>query len=136
MGTGHEAATEAAEQGFDESEFERALVLSQCEADEREGAVEWAIAFEAAERRRADGGRGGGSPPYRWCAAPGGMRVVCMECMDALGPPSHVLIPCGHVCVCAACAERCTDTTRECPICREPVREAFRAFGLPTVYGF
>ena len=74
--------------------------------------------------RGGDGGRGGGSAPA--VAVP--PQAECVVCMDAA--PSHMLIPCGHVCVCAACAERCLETTRECPMCREPVREAFQAFNL------
>ena len=51
-------------------------------------------------------------------------------CMDA--QKSNVLIPCGHVCVCAACAERCTETTGECPVCREPVQQTYRVYLCET----
>lgn len=42
--------------------------------------------------------------------------VICLE-----GKPTHVMIPCGHVCTCSrACADSCGS---KCPICREVIRE-------------
>ena len=68
------------------TEFERALILSQREAgeaDEREAAEEWAIAFEAAEAAREV--EAAVPPP----AVP--HEAECVVCMHA--PPSHILTP-------------------------------------------
>ena len=52
---------------------------------------------------------------------------VCVVCMDA--PKQHVMVPCMHVCVCEACAQRLLDAqTPHCPVCRTPVRETARVF--------
>ena len=108
-------------------ELERVLAISQSQADEREAAAEWAAAVEAAEAADVEAA----APPEAAALPPVvPHEAECVVCMDA--PPSHILIPCGHVCVCAACAERCTDITRECPICREPAQQAIRAYCPPN----
>jgi len=43
----------------------------------------------------------------------------CVICMDQL--KSHTMVPCGHRCVCEACADRITDEGETCPICRAAV---------------
>lgn len=47
-------------------------------------------------------------------------EMICRVCMD--NPFNVVLVPCGHLAVCASCAERCKD----CPICRRPIRGTVR----------
>ncbi|XP_048339052.1 baculoviral IAP repeat-containing protein 7 isoform X1 [Sphaerodactylus townsendi] len=47
---------------------------------------------------------------------------ICKVCMDK--DVSIVLIPCGHLVVCAECAPN----LRRCPICRGAIRETVRAF--------
>jgi len=42
----------------------------------------------------------------------------CAVCMDA--PNTHVLVPCGHKCVCAGCSERIRERGH-CPMCRAAV---------------
>ena len=42
---------------------------------------------------------------------------LCVVCL--LEPADHVLLPCGHVCVCKACAA----LLMECPICRANISE-------------
>merc|ERR1712098_367062 len=44
----------------------------------------------------------------------------CAVCMDS--EKTHVLVPCGHRCVCQACGDElnATDDLRKCPMCREP----------------
>ena len=42
----------------------------------------------------------------------------CTVCLDALN--THVLVPCGHKCVCATCAEA-VRAHGHCPICRTPI---------------
>ena len=49
----------------------------------------------------------------------------CVVCLDA--PKSHVLGPCGHICVCEACAER-IQVGDSCPVCRKEVAAKFRVY--------
>ena len=52
---------------------------------------------------------------------------MCVVCFDA--PKDHIIVPCGHMCVCASCAEQLTKTrTPTCPVCREPIRETVKVF--------
>jgi hypothetical protein len=38
-------------------------------------------------------------------------------------------VPCGHQCVCEACAEQLTNTrTPMCPVCREPIIQTMKVF--------
>jgi hypothetical protein len=54
-------------------------------------------------------------------------ETLCVVCFDA--PKDHIIVPCGHQCVCAACAEQLTKTrTPTCPVCREPIRETMKVF--------
>lgn len=41
----------------------------------------------------------------------------CAVCM--VSRTSHVFVPCGHLCVCAACAGAIQKTNRRCPLCRK-----------------
>ena len=43
----------------------------------------------------------------------------CVICMDQR--KSHAMFPCGHQCVCEACADQITDKGETCPICRAAV---------------
>jgi len=53
------------------------------------------------------------------------LKDECVVC-NALGldgePPTHALVPCGHLCVCFSCAKTCT----RCPICRTPSSTAVK----------
>ena len=52
---------------------------------------------------------------------------MCVVCFDA--PKDHIIVPCGHQCVCASCAEQLTNTrTPTCPVCRGPIRETMKVF--------
>jgi hypothetical protein len=54
-------------------------------------------------------------------------ETQCVVCFDA--PKDHIIVPCGHQCVCGACAEQLTRTrTPTCPVCREPIRETVKVF--------
>ena len=46
------------------------------------------------------------------------MAGECTVCLDALN--THVLVPCGHKCVCAGCAEK-VRAHGHCPICRTQI---------------
>jgi hypothetical protein len=53
-----------------------------------------------------------------------GSDFNCKICMDK--SIEVVLIPCGHLCLCAACADSMRDKT--CPICRTAVRQQVNVF--------
>ena len=50
---------------------------------------------------------------------------LCVICIDTA--KTHVLVPCGHACVCAACSEMLGDPGL-CPVCRSDVAMAMRVF--------
>ena len=51
-------------------------------------------------------------------------RESCVVCLDE--DKSHILIPCGHQCVCGPCGERLAQNP--CPICRRAVTMAVKVF--------
>ena len=54
-------------------------------------------------------------------------ETQCVVCFDA--PKDHAIVPCGHQCVCARCAEQLTKTrTPTCPVCREPIIQTMKVF--------
>ena len=50
---------------------------------------------------------------------------LCIVCLEALR--THVLVPCGHQCVCEGCSSTLV-RTGTCPLCREPCQMAIRVF--------
>ena len=87
---------------------------SIAELVEHREAVEKAIAQEDTKRSAAAAG------PEASEAA------ECVICMDQR--KNHVLVPCGHLCVCQACADRIMAEGETCPICRTAVREAVAVY--------
>jgi hypothetical protein len=54
-------------------------------------------------------------------------ETQCVVCFDA--PKDHLIVPCGHMCVCAECAEQLNKTiTPTCPVCREPIQQTVKVF--------
>ena len=54
-------------------------------------------------------------------------ETQCVVCFDA--PKDHAIVPCGHQCVCAGCAELLTNTrTPTCPVCRDPIQQTVKVF--------
>ncbi|XP_074630303.1 tumor susceptibility gene 101 protein-like [Acropora palmata] len=49
--------------------------------------------------------------------------IVCMELKK-----DSVLIPCGHLGICFKCANRCKETSKTCPVCREKIIEVHRVY--------
>ena len=47
---------------------------------------------------------------------------LCVVCL--VEPADHVLLPCGHVCVC----KRCAALVKTCPMCRADVSERKRVY--------
>jgi len=68
-----------------------------------------------------------GVPPAAPAPQSDAEETQCVVCFDA--PKDHAIVPCGHVCVCEACAEQLTKTrTPMCPVCRGPIRETMKVF--------
>jgi hypothetical protein len=60
-------------------------------------------------------------------AAPQDEETLCVLCMDA--PKDHMIAPCGHQCVCEACAEKLKKARHAlCPFCRTPINATFKVF--------
>jgi hypothetical protein len=58
---------------------------------------------------------------------PDAEETMCVVCFDA--PKDHLIVPCGHQCVCARCAEQLTKTrTPMCPVCRGPIQQTVKVF--------
>jgi hypothetical protein len=58
--------------------------------------------------------------PRRQCAAHSPHCVACLE------PATHIMIPCGHFCICLLCSDQLS--TPGCPVCRTPVTQITRVF--------
>jgi len=70
---------------------------------------------------QAELGSGSGRPH------PDAEETMCVVCFDA--HKDHIIVPCGHMCVCASCAEKLTKTrTPTCPVCREPIIQTMKVF--------
>jgi hypothetical protein len=66
-------------------------------------------------------------PPAAPAPHPDVEETLCVVCFDA--PKEYIIVPCGHQCVCEACAEQLTKTrTPMCPVCRGPIRETMKVF--------
>ena len=51
----------------------------------------------------------------------------CCVCLDEA--KSHAFVPCGHLCVCAGCAESIMSSLKkECPSCRGPAAHVVKIF--------
>jgi uncharacterized protein YndB with AHSA1/START domain len=50
----------------------------------------------------------------------------CVVCLSRA--KTHVFLPCGHLCACAACSEKAMQTTSCCPICRRHTDKTHRVF--------
>ena len=60
-------------------------------------------------------------------------EVLCVVCMDA--PKQHIILPCGHQCVCETCAKefkpktvKKRKTRKDCPVCRAKIDQTIRVF--------
>ena len=54
-------------------------------------------------------------------------EALCVVCMDA--PKNHVVLPCLHQCLCAACAQQLQEQgAQSCPVCRTPIERIGQVF--------
>lgn len=56
--------------------------------------------------------------------------MECGLCMER--PKNTVNVPCGHVCFCDPCRLAAGKTIKTCPVCREPIAQIIKLFGLPS----
>lgn len=49
--------------------------------------------------------------------------MLCAVCLEE--PRTNIMVPCGHVCLCARCAQQ---NWAECPMCRAPTTMVMRAY--------
>ena len=58
------------------------------------------------------------APPA--AASPSSEALALGQCVVCFAQPlTHTFIPCGHMCVCAACAESVFERSKRCPICTQ-----------------
>lgn len=55
-------------------------------------------------------------------------REDCVVCMA--DGKTHLLAPCGHVCVCGNCSQVLLMQYANCPICRTPISAAYKVFNV------
>jgi hypothetical protein len=61
-----------------------------------------------------------GVPPAAPAPHPDAEENMCVVCFEE--PMDHIIIPCGHQCVCGACAEALKrEAHPACPLCRDPI---------------
>eukprot|EP00929_Paragymnodinium_shiwhaense_P091518 TRINITY_DN51434_c0_g1_i1.p1 TRINITY_DN51434_c0_g1~~TRINITY_DN51434_c0_g1_i1.p1 ORF type:complete len:784 (+),score=64.15 TRINITY_DN51434_c0_g1_i1:297-2354(+) len=75
-------------------------------------AISLSMAADSAATETADSANGNGA---------------CCVCLDA--GASHVIVPCGHQCVCGSCVRGLTS----CPVCRGPIHQSIRVFASGVV---
>ena len=107
-----EARQEASRRQHEEEKRLQQKQLDELEAFAAEDEGDWT----AAEGKAGDGG-GGEAKEDSEC-------VVCME-----QEKTHIFIPCGHKCVCKACADVVMkDVGAKCPLCRKKASQVYRVF--------
>jgi hypothetical protein len=120
-----QARTEQAERARAAAEEAAAAAAVKALAEEAAAAKRQQLEQEMealdARRRQVQAELGSGTPQT------GAEETMCVVCFDA--PKDHIMVPCGHQCVCGACAELMTKArTPTCPVCREPIRETMKVF--------
>jgi hypothetical protein len=115
------AAEEEAVKAGVEAVAEAAAAAERLQMEERLAA----LALEAQQIQARLGGSA--VPPAAPAPHPDAEETMCVVCFDA--PKDHAIVPCGHICVCEACAEKLTKTRKPtCPVCREPIQQTMKVF--------
>ena len=50
----------------------------------------------------------------------------CPICLN--GIKSHIIVPCGHKCLCEACSHKIKNNNEKCPICNNKVENIYKVF--------
>jgi hypothetical protein len=67
------------------------------------------------------------SPHQAGSAGPPRTTAECVVCLTR--PPSHVLVPCGHLVLCPPCTMTVLESkTRQCPVCRSTIERGVEVF--------
>jgi hypothetical protein len=112
------AATEAERLRLEE---EVAAITLRMQSDARR------MQRDALRLQQAQAQLGSNVPPAAPAWHPDAEETMCVVCFDA--PKEYIIVPCGHQCVCARCAEQLTRTrTPTCPVCREPIIQTMKVF--------
>ena len=103
-------------------------------------------AFKARQQRKGEAPTGPAAAARVVASSGGGAApaspevddaTLCVVCMDA--PKTHLLLPCGHKCLCAGCAPDYAEgedgdgwqrvgSRPTCPMCRQPARMVTRVW--------
>jgi hypothetical protein len=128
-----QAKTERAERARAAAEEAAAAAAVSAEAEAEAAAERLRLEEELAtldtrrQQVQAKLGSSSVAPPAAPAPHPDAEETMCVVCFDA--PKDHAIVPCGHVCVCASCAEQLTKTrTPTCPVCREPIQQTMKLF--------
>jgi hypothetical protein len=127
-----EAADTTVEQLRAEQEAVEAAAAVAAVAERLRLEEEVAYHTQRLEEARAQLDTSGVPPPPAAAAsapspAPHDEETLCVLCLDA--PKDHIIIPCGHQCVCEACAEKLKKARHPlCPFCRTPINSTFKVF--------
>ncbi len=69
-----------------------------------------------------------GVPLVQIASEPSAQTLIVVSA-PVVSRKDHIILPCGHQCVCKGCAEQLTRTkTPTCPLCRRAIRETTRGF--------
>jgi hypothetical protein len=130
------AVAERARVAVEEVAVKAAAEVAAVEASERQQLQERLAALTLGMQRDAMEvqqvlarlGSSVGPPPPPPPPALQDAETLCVLCLDA--PKDHIITPCGHQCVCGACAEKLKRVKRNpaCPICRGPINATFKVF--------
>jgi hypothetical protein len=53
-------------------------------------------------------------------------RWLCVVCLEA--EKSVALLPCRHLCMCAACTRSIMASSKQCPVCRTGIADTYEMF--------
>jgi hypothetical protein len=111
-----EAKAERAREAAEEAAVEAAVAAA--EAAKRQQLEEELAALKlSVQQVQAELGSGSGTLQLD------AEETLCVVCMDA--PKDHIVLPCMHICACAACAQLLRD---RCPVCRGPIQHIAQVF--------
>ena len=115
------ATEEAAAAAAVKATAEAAAAVERLRLEEQAAAITLRMQSDAQQLQQVHAQMGSSVVP------PDAEETMCVVCFDA--PKDHIIVPCGHQCVCARCAEQLTKTrTPMCPVCRGPIRETMKVF--------
>jgi hypothetical protein len=120
------AAAEAAAAAKAAAEAERARVTAErLRLEEQVAALTLRMQSDALQLQEAHAQLGSSVvPPAPHLDAE---ETQCVVCMDA--PKDHIIVPCYHLCVCQACANRLMQMEEpSCPICRRAIQQTNKVF--------